>query len=462
MIAAARRAFNAVRTRFGYDAVVDNGRRRAPSARLRSEDAELPARDRDKLHTGVRDLMRQYPLAGWAVRKHLDYVSSFALQVRTQDKGLNAAVEEFVARVSQPDLCDVGGRHSLADLVRLAEAQRTIDGDLLVVRLPNGTIQLVEADRVRDPQNRDDGDRWTQGVQTDRWGRARRYAVWKRAGVRANAFEFDTYVPAESSYHHGYFHRVDQVRGVSPWAPAVRSMQDLYEGCEYALAKMKVSQIFGLLLYRGADDAPGRKITEGPDPQTGESKIVGMDFGKAPVTFDLDERDKAEFIESKSPSLEFQSWAKSVIGLSLKGIDIPFSFYDESFTNFSGSRQAWIQYGISALFKKRGNRALLDWWMRWRLALGVLDGDLPGVDVGALSWEWVGIGQPWIDPYKEVQADVVAIAAGLTSRTRRCRERGEDFFEIADEIAAENEYLEARGLPVGLAPANVQITEVAA
>jgi capsid protein len=48
----------------------------------------------------------------------------------------------------------------------------------------------------------------------------------------------------------------------------------------------------------------------------------------------------------------------------------------------------------------------------------------------------------------------------VTSRQRLCREQGLDFFEVAQEIAKENEFLDSKGLPVDVAPANVQITEV--
>ncbi|HUU10560.1 MAG TPA: phage portal protein, partial [Phycisphaerae bacterium] len=76
-------------------------------------------------------------------------------------------------------------------------------------------------------------------------------------------------------------------------------------------------------------------------------------------------------------------------------------------------------------------------------------------------WEWIAKGVPWIDPLKEVNADIAAVGAGLTSRTRICKARGEDFGDIAQELADENKLLTDLGLPTNVTPANAQIVEIA-
>ena len=57
--------------------------------------------------------------------------------------------------------------------------------------------------------------------------------------------------------HHGFFDRFDQLRGISPLAPAVNTLRDCYEGYDYALAKMKVAQLFALAFYRQQADFEG-------------------------------------------------------------------------------------------------------------------------------------------------------------------------------------------------------------
>lgn len=199
---------------------------------------------------------------------------------------------------------------------------------------------------------------------------------------------------------------------------------------------MKVAQLFGLVFYREKGD---EQPTPGPAEQETDSDGYKVSLDRGPFSLDLDAGDKADFLESKSPSSEFQAFSQVVIAIALKSLDIPFSFYDESFTTYSGARQALLQYEASAQIKQQDVRELLDKWMEWQLFLWALDGELPGVDVSEVRWEWIGRGLSWIDPLKEVSADIMALNAGLTSRTRLLRSRGEDAQEIARELASEKE-----------------------
>ena len=88
---------------------------------------------------------------------------------------------------------------------------------------------------------------------------------------------------------------------------------------------------------------------------------------------------------------------------------------------------------------------MLDHLTCWRINLWIQDGVLPGVNLSDMRWEWIPAGMPWIDPLKEINADIAAIGAGLSSRTRRLREQGIDFYELADELAAEQKYRQGPG-----------------
>jgi capsid protein len=72
----------------------------------------------------------------------------------------------------------------------------------------------------------------------------------------------------------------------------------------------------------------------------------------------------------------------------------------------------------------------------------------------------VATGLPWIDPLKEVQANVSALGAALTSRTRVLKEMGIEFEQVAQELASENELLTTLGLPVNTSPDNSLIREL--
>jgi len=53
---------------------------------------------------------------------------------------------------------------------------------------------------------------------------------------------------------------------------------------------------------------------------------------------------------------------------------------------------------------------------------------------------------PWVDPVKEVAAQIDAIDAKITSRTRVLAEKGEEYEDVVDEIAQEAEYAGSKGV----------------
>src|SRR5689334_1573370 len=79
-----------------YAAANDRQRRRVNLTNLRSEDDILKPRERDKLVSEARILRRNAPDVAWAIRKHLDYVSTFSFQCRSGDKALDAHIEELM------------------------------------------------------------------------------------------------------------------------------------------------------------------------------------------------------------------------------------------------------------------------------------------------------------------------------------------------------------------------------
>lgn len=460
MIQAAKNFWS--RFHFGYDAIRSGGRRRAPQTRVKHEDLVLKNRDREKLIGTTQDVQRNFAIAAWAVRQHLNYVSSFSFQSRTNVPEIDGAVEDFIARWGTRFNCDICRRHPFRRMVRLAEARRIVDGDFFFLKLagsgPNrGRLQAIEGDRICNLRGGStprgyDATQWTNGVRLTPSGIARQYAVHNRDDN--GNLVFSRFVEANNVFVHGCYDRFDQVRGISPIASALNSLQDCYEGFDYALAKIKVSQLFGLVFYRGSvDQIDGTTATLDANDDGINDSGYEIDFGAGPQLLDLDPGDRAEFLESKSPASETVNFLKLIIHVALKALDIPYSFFDESFTNFYGSRGGLIQYLKSCRNKIQDMQDLLNEITRWRLGMAIADGELQlprMADFEELSWEWVPDGVPWWDPAKEVAGHAMAIAAGLDNPQRVCRQSGTDFYENIDLIAQGNAYAAERGVQIVL------------
>ena len=174
-----------------------------------------------------------------------------------------------------------------------------------------------------------------------------------------------------------------------------------------------------------------------------------VNLNRGPVSLDLNPGDDAKILESATPATETCNFLKLMIHVALKSLDIPYSFFDESFTNFYGSRGGLIQYLKSCKDEIADLQDFLDAWGDWRVGIAVADGEfkLPsGKEFTWLDWEWVPDGVPWWDPSKEVRGNSEAIAAGFTSPQRVCRESGTRFEKNIDETAAAMAYAKERGV----------------
>lgn len=435
----------------GYDAITSTGKRKRAPTSITREDAQLTGSKRTKLQATSQDLAKNFAIAGWMIRRHLDYVALFDFQSRcaTDERlrrqydlevleQLDRDVERLMEQDSTRYRFDAGARCHREKFFRLAEMRRTVDGDLGIVKLRSGNLQAIESDCIRDPSGKDlkreqftgqDPNEWVDGVHIGSAGSALEFAVHRR-GKGGRGYELDRIVPAANMIHYGYFNRFasDQTRGVSPIVAGLNSLRDCYEGVDYALAKMKVSQLFATAIYSQSPDAAGEVgIDEEEDDEAGTGPRYKVDFGNGPVHLELDGNDRAEFLESRTPSTEMQSFCTLVIGVGLKALDIPYSFYDEGHTNFFGSRGAWLHYERAALDKRDDQIQMRRDYTNWKLRQWVISGRLqlpPGMSIADLATEWVPRGMPWWDPAKEIRGDKEAVGAGFDNPERICKRTG--------------------------------------
>jgi capsid protein len=463
MFKTVNRIFN---TRFGYDALTPRGRRREVSSVVTREDAKVRGSKHRKLQETASELQRNLSLAAWMVRRHLDYVASFKFRSRMLDEDLNRQIETLMEEDSRPNAADVAGRYSREKMFRLAESRRVLDGDVALVKLADMRLQGIQADLIRDPEGNDRkvDEQWINGVQINQVGRPLSFGVYSRRSYAQT--EYARRVPAKNVIFYGFFDRYasDQVRGVSPLVAALAPLQDVYENLTYALAKAKVSQLLAMAFFRESGTSIGDISSVvgagvGPDDDeidqdVAEPKRYEVDFGGGPQVFNLDPGDRAEFIESKTPSTELQNFTNLVIQIALKALDIPYSFYDESHTNFFGSRAAWMHYERSCKDKRDDQIEMRRQYTVWKIQGWIASGRLvlpAGVRLTDLKWEWVAIGMPWWDPSKEIAGHVAAIKNALDTPQRICRSTGTDYYENVDEIALATEYAKQRGVAVEFA-----------
>ena len=441
-----------------YDAAKSSDRRSSPKQYIVSEDDALRRRDRQRLNATTHDVNRNFSIAAWMIRRHLDFVASNYFVCNTEDDSYNKYVEEYIRERGKAENFDAAGRHGVYDAMRLVECSRTVGGDVFIMKLSNGKVQVIESDRVQNPNEERwrEGDNWKNGLLLDKFGKTKRVAVWGRTGGTAayGGYEYERMIKAENIWQVGYFSRFDQYRGVSPMASALNDLRDVYENKGYALAKAKVSQLFGMKFTRNAPDSlPGSQFVDGSDDVDPRGRY-DVDFGKGSVLLDMMPGDDAEFLKNDTPSQQYQDFMMLTISMCLKALDLPFNFYQENFTNFFGSKASFLLYQKSTTPKQRQLQQWLREWTVWQLNLGFANGDfqLPsGInDPSQLPIKWQAEGLPWWDLAKEIKPTITAIENNLMTMEQVIRERnsGEfsDWRAVVDQRAIEKEYIESKGL----------------
>lgn len=425
---------NGLKTMFGYNAIQNKGRRKAPKQRVQAEGKVLRRNDRTKLIATIKDLARNNSTVAWALRKHLDYISNFTFQAKTGDSSIDREIEKRWKQWSKKGNCDIAGRNSLQDMLRLFETGKIFDGDSGLYKVDGYKLQGIESDRIGKPKANipEDLDMNTvsdEGLILNEWGAVLEYIINKRTDA---GLEYQATATPEKLIFDGYFQRFDQVRGISPLAAAVNTFLDIDECNEALLLKCKKHGMFGLAIMSDASDESGFNEYDGetgdvPDADT-DKYDFNMDMG---LKIELDQGDRIDMFESKTPSNEYQDYVNLMLRIALLAFDLPYTFFDSRQSSYSAQKQDRAEYEISAKSKREKNRDVLDSIAEW--VIPHLTKDI-NADIG---WEFIPQATPWIDELKEVQAAAMRVSSGLSTRQLECKRKGLEFTEIVEQLGVE-------------------------
>ena len=434
---------------FRYEAVEPSATRRPIVISLRSEDRELPPEKRRALVSEARDQQRNFTLAGFALRKHLQFVSYYRFSAETPNREFNRALERRLETWKRRENCDAARRSNFDELMTVIESHRAVDGDVGVLRRADGRLQIVEGDRIKSPNEGDDLENWVNGVELDRDGAAKRYAIWSRQ--RAGGMAFERRVSANDFDLIAYRTRRDQVRGVSLFAPAVKMISYLYDGLDYALAKLKLEQMMGIVTRLEDGGALVGAPTTNPEAVDG---VLHEKFGRDLLHLALRPGEDASFMESNNPSQNFQTFTELVSRLIFASLDLPYSFFDGSKTNFYGSKGEFEQY-LDTVEKKQSPTiaTLNEWIFDWLMPNWIAEGSLTLPDGWTIEdvrhdVGWKGSGLPYWRLFEYVKETQAAINGALVDPYALADSFGESFSRNIEKLKQAKEYAKENGVAI--------------
>lgn len=466
---------------------------------------------RDRIVSRVRDLVRNDGWASGGVTRILDNAVGAvfrpivkpdyrALAFYTGNKSFDATWADEYGRAveaafrtwstAEGRYCDVERKLTVSQMFRLAFRHKLIDGDALAVlqfredRVGRGrahfatAIQIVDPDRLSNPQQQFDLEHIRGGVELDDDGAPVAYHIRKaHVGDWWAAADSMTWerVSRETSWGrpivvHDFDHdRASQHRGTGIFTPVVQRLKMLVKYDATELESAVLNAIFGAYIESPYDpqlveQAMGTSVEDIASYQDmrkdfhSDRRLTLGNGARMPIMFP---GEKVVTVNAARPSSNFPAFESAVLRNTSSALGISESqlTQDWSKVNYSSARSALLE-AWKTLTRRRVDFAT-------GFAQPILGAfieelhdtiDLP-LPAGAPEFlecrtaysraQWMGPGRGWVDPVAEKKGAILGMDAGLSTLEIECSENvGEDWEDLLDQRAREIEALKERGLPL--------------
>jgi len=361
------------------------------------------------------------------------------------------------------DEADADGLSDFSGLTATMIASMVVDGEALalLIATPAGLrIRVLDPDQLDASFTRPltNGGRIVNGVEFDAFGtRVAYWIVKERPEIGLGLNLTPVRVPAEDVIH---MFRVDfpgQVRGISWFAPVLLRLSEHDEWHGAQLTRQKI----GALLTGFVTTQDGAVPFNGESH--GDALIGSMEPGALNV---LPPGKSVSFSDPPAIAQEANDFARLNLREIAAGLGLPYEVLtgDLSSVNYSSMRGGIVEFRRRTEMIQHNVivfQALRPIWHRW-VMIERLAGRIEGRVEDLLPVRWITPKQQWVDPAKDVQAEIDAINAGLMSRREAVAARGMDVAALDTEIAADKAREATLGLTFNAAARTAQLGEVTA
>lgn len=361
------------------------------------------------------------------------------------DQAANDQIEGQWKQWGKVGNCTADGRKSWIDCQRLVVRSIERDGEAIIRILDafdndsGFAIQFIEPDLLDDELNaQKTKDRGTirMGIELDEWGRPLNYWFFTQHpgdNVQTHMGKRYAVIPASQIIHIGYEERQGQVRYVSSFSSAMTRLNHLdnYEEAEVVAARAGAAKMGFYITsddYQGDDeDSDGNPIQEA-EPGIFEVLPDGISDFKP--------------WDPQHPTTAFPSFVKAILRGIAAGLGVSYNKLagDLEGVNFSSLRagelaerdtwkmkQTWlIEHFITPIFSR---------WLLSQLARGRVTGGIAAFD-RLNNPLWIARKWAWVDPKKDVEAEILMVEAGFKSQKQAILDQGNDPETIQDDNAA--------------------------
>jgi lambda family phage portal protein len=465
---------------------------------------------RDRIVSRIRDVARNDGWAAGGITRILDNAigANFrpipkpdyrALAALTGNKAFDAKWADEFGRAASANYrswandpnryCDAQRALSLQQIYYVAFRHKLVDGDAVAYlpwlpeRIAPGksryatAVQLIDPDRLSNPQSRFDTATLRGGVEVDSWGAALAYHVRKaHVGDWWAAADSVTWerIPRETEWGrpvvvHDFDHeRAGQHRGgKGVLTPVLQRLKMLirYDGAELDAAI--INAIFAAYIESPFDQSFVEQALgdEASDVLKGYQGLRSdfhderrLMLGNARLQT-LFPGEKVGSVAANRPSGSFEPFERAVLRNVASGMGISAQqlSQDWSDVNYSSARAALLE-SWKTMTRRRADFAtgfsqlvycafLEESMERDEYPMPTDAPDFMEARAAYSSCLWIGPGRGWVDPVAEKQGAVLGLDAALSTHEAECAEQGLDSEEVLDRRQIERQQFIDRNLP---------------
>ena len=383
----------------------------------------------------------------------------------------NQIIEREFARWCKKANCTVTGKLSFIDAQKLFIETLARDGECLVKHVKtkdnpfNYSIQFIEADHLDEELTEIAGNnnKIRMGVECNPVGRPLAYHLFKN-----HPYDTDSYaspgqkyirIPAEEMIHAYMQERPEMTRGV-PWTAT--AMDKIHTLNGYRQAELTASRLaackMGFYTSPGGDGYVGEDYedTYSPimeaEPGTFEQLPSGMDF---------------KSFEPNHPTSAFDAFEKAILRGISSGLNISYHSLanDLSSVNYSsiraGSLEDRAQFGVIQEFVvAHFIEPIFREWLEMAMTTNQIPLPMTRFDKFADSATFIPRSWSYVDPQKEIQANILGLKSGQVTMADIQSAYGRDVEELFEQHDREKKLAEQYGVSTAFQPFGAQTTPV--
>ena len=383
----------------------------------------------------------------------------------------NQIIEREFARWCKKANCTVTGKLSFIDAQKLFIETLARDGEFLVKHVKtkdnpfNYSIQFIEADHLDEELTEIAGNnnKIRMGVECSPVGRPLAYHLFKN-----HPYDTDSYaspgqkyirIPADEMIHAYMQERPEMTRGV-PWTAT--AMDKIHTLNGYRQAELTASRLaackMGFYTSPGGDGYVGEDYedTYSPimeaEPGTFEQLPSGMDF---------------KSFEPNHPTSAFDAFEKAILRGISSGLNISYHSLanDLSSVNYSsiraGSLEDRAQFGVIQEFVvAHFIEPIFREWLEMAMTTNQIPLPMTRFDKFADSATFIPRSWSYVDPQKEIQANILGLKSGQVTMADIQSTYGRDVEELFEQHDREKKLAEQYGVSTAFQPFGAQTTPV--